>query len=103
MDTATNCGSVTEDPSYVFFPNAFTPNGDGKNDEFKPVSNNIVFKAFIIYDRWGTEVFNNNTGLWGWDGKLKGVELPSAVYYYYFKYSIKGKEEIKKGDVTLLR
>ncbi len=102
-DTATNCGSVTEDPSYVFFPNAFTPNGDGKNDEFKPVSNNIVFKAFIIYDRWGTEVFNNNTGLWGWDGKLKGVELPSAVYYYYFKYSIKGKEEIKKGDVTLLR
>ncbi|MBL7767029.1 MAG: gliding motility-associated C-terminal domain-containing protein [Chitinophagaceae bacterium] len=102
-DTAELCGTVTQDPTYIYLPNAFTPNGDGRNDEFKPVAENVSFLKFIVYDRWGNEVFNSSNGTWGWDGKFKGREMPPDTYFYYFSYLINGKKEEKKGDVTLLR
>jgi gliding motility-associated-like protein len=102
-DTSVICGTVTPDPTYLFMPNAFTPNNDNLNDEFKPLASNAELLKFVIYNRFGEEVFNNASGYWGWDGKFKTVEMPAGVYFYYLKYKIKGKEEIKKGDVTLIR
>jgi gliding motility-associated-like protein len=86
-------------------PSAFTPDGDNVNDFF-----NIVFRGkidiatFKIFNRWGQQVYNNETPTTGWDGKHNGGESPSDVYVYYIiiKYP-DGKEFIKKGDLTLFR
>src|ERR1019366_9369720 len=58
-------------------PNAFTPNGDGKNDEFGPISfSYATVKAFRIYNRWG-QCIHNSTQLW--DGKFDGKDQPAGT------------------------
>jgi len=85
-------------------PNAFTPNGDGVNDYFNIAKRgNVTVVQFQVYNRWGQQVFNNdNTGL-GWDGRHNGKEAPSDVYVYVIVVTSNGIEEVKKGDVTLIR
>lgn len=103
-DTFSQCIIVNPDPSYLIIPNAFSPNGDGKNDYFNLLSSgNIVIKEFAVYDRWGNEVFRDNTGYWGWDGKYKTEYMEIGTYFYYVRYSENGIEKIKKGDVSLVR
>ncbi len=102
-DTSRNCVFVLDDPTQIFVPNAFSPNGDGVNDYFEIYAANIEVKEFAIFDRWGNEVFRYNNGFWGWDGKLKSKEMPAAVYFYYIKYIQKGETKELKGDLTLLR
>lgn len=84
-------------------PNVFTPNNDGKNDTFTPVSNCDTFEDFEmrIYSRWGQEVFNSNNFMDSWDGG----DLPSDVYVYVLKYRFIAGQEANRlqGDVTLVR
>ncbi len=89
-----------------FLPNAFTPNGDGKNDVFRV--GNMRFKQlveFVIYNRWGQLVYRNpydpNSG---WDGSCGGVKAEMGVYFYniVIEYA-NGKRRQIKGDVTLIR
>jgi len=92
----------------LVMPDAFTPNGDGKNDYFGPVSHTyVIVKEFHIYNRWGQLVHNSTEP---WDGKFDGKEQPSGTYIYYIEGQyedpsnpgsyITGKAE---GAVTLLR
>ena len=94
----------------LVMPDAFTPNGDGKNDFFKPVSHTyVIIKELHIYNRWGQLIYNSSDPQ-GWDGKFDGKEQPSGTYLYYIvgEYEdpanpgnyITGKQE---GAVTLLR
>lgn len=86
-------------------PSAFTPDGDGVNDFFNVVfRGKIEIATFKVFNRWGQQVYNNETPTKGWDGKHNGNDSPSDVYVYYIviKYP-DGKEFIKKGDVTLFR
>ena len=97
---------ICRDP-YIFVPNAFTPNGDGKNDYFKPYYPEVMVREayFAVYDRWGNIVYESKK-LYddGWDGTLKGKKLSTDVYTFYLKaYCINGEEYIHKGNVTLLR
>ena len=91
----------------VNMPNAFSPNNDLLNDEFKWISNggDISIKSFIIYSRWGDIVFNARNIFDGWDGKIKGSEASIGTYFYFLKYTCAytGKEVVLKGDVTLIR
>lgn len=100
--------TICEEP-YVYLPNAFSPNGDGNNDVYVLRS---VFvdrvNTFIIYDRWGEEVFNTTTieggMIRGWDGTFKGKECPPDVYGFYIDIEcIGGAKFVKKGNVTLFR
>lgn len=101
------CATVTVD--YVcgelFIPNAFSPNGDMKNDFFRPRS--ICFKTFhlVIYDRWGVKVFEtDDINTKGWDGMYKGSIGETAVFNYYFSYElVDGNSDVKKGTVSLIR
>ena len=87
-------------------PNAFTPNGDGKNDIFR--IGKMKYKKlidFTIYDRWGQEMYHNP---WdpngGWDGTYKGIPQDMGTYYYSITIeSASGKLRYYKGDVTLIR
>jgi gliding motility-associated-like protein len=102
-------GSVTvtveEDP-LVIFPNAFTPNGDGMNDEFYP----LVFglfetEVFSVFNRWGQLVYTTSDLQQGWDGQHGGKKSEVGTYVYYLRgnSATTGKEYFLKGNVVLLR
>ncbi|MCB9310148.1 MAG: gliding motility-associated C-terminal domain-containing protein [Lewinellaceae bacterium] len=92
------------DESDVYLPNAFTPNGDDANDVFIVRSHFIDQLTFIVYNRWGQEVFSTTDPNTGWDGKFLGRELePDAYAYYIHVVCINGFTYTKKGNVTLIR
>jgi len=104
-----NIRVIRESP--LFVPNIFSPNGDGINDVLNIFAGSQVNKVkfFRIYDRWGNQVyglqeFSPNDTLLGWDGKLGGTLLNSAVFTWYAEVEMAdGKVEGLKGDVSLLR
>ncbi|MEO5582951.1 MAG: PKD domain-containing protein, partial [Saprospiraceae bacterium] len=89
---------------FVFLPNAFSPNGDGKNDVLYLRSNIVDRMTLIIYDRWGEKVFETTNQSIGWDGTYKGKLLEPDVYGYFLTaICIDGKTFSKKGNVSILR
>ena len=91
---------------YFYLPNAFTPNGDGLNDVFRPVSNEILDFHLIIYNRWGQMIFETSSSGNGWDGTFRGNKCEPGVYTYILTYGGKSTEgDTKKitGFVTLVR
>jgi gliding motility-associated-like protein len=86
----------------IFLPNAFTPNGDGKNETYKPIlkTKNLLQYELKIYDSWGTEVFTTTDPNQTWDAKnnLQGVYVVT-VNYQYKNFA----PNVAKGTVTLLR
>jgi gliding motility-associated-like protein len=92
-------------PDLIYFPSAFTPNGDGKNDVFKPFIKGPVLKyELAVYNRWGQKIMSTTNPGFGWDGKLKGALEPNGVFVwiciYQFAGGVKG---VKKGSVVLIR
>ena len=93
----------------LFIPNSFTPNNDGINDVFKPVSNGHVDDFdFRVYDRWGTLIFQTNNLDEGWDGRLRNNIVMIDVFVYKVSYEYLSenggfeKEELV-GTVTVLK
>ncbi len=70
-------------PSYQL-PNTFTPNSDGANDLFKPISSQFIARVEMeIYNRWGQKIFETDDPDIDWDGtNLSGKSLEDGVYYY---------------------
>ena len=93
----------------IELPNAFTPNGDSINDYFTIVSkssNEDIYKieSFIIFDRFGKQIYSNENGLKGWDGKRNGEEMMSDIYIYSVKVRSPGGTLFYfTGDVALIR
>jgi gliding motility-associated-like protein len=97
----TTCISVTPE---ILMPNAFTPNGDGKNDIIKPVLTFIPEKyVYQVFDRWGSRIFETTDPETGWDGSIQGKGKASeGVYLYYILLTTtKGIEVEQKGEITL--
>ncbi len=91
--------------SEIFIPQAFTPNGDGMNDEYRPYfSYDPVEYLFIAYDRNGAKVFQTQNIGDTWDGRLKnGKPANEGVYGYYIKFrTAKGRLVEKRGTFTLV-
>lgn len=85
-------------------PNAFSPNGDGKNDFFTYSDGAIKIEKIVVYSRWGQLVYNNTTPATGWDGKVNGTEAASDVYIYRMTYICgDGAPQEVSGTITLLR
>lgn len=88
----------------VSLPNVFTPNGDGKNDIFRPITvGTHAMKMFMIVNRWGQKVFETINESEGWDGTLNGADQKIDTYYYILQYQCNGKLQEQKGEVILLR
>jgi gliding motility-associated-like protein len=89
----------------LVIPNAFSPNGDGKNDFFLPLSiDNPTRFLMHIYDRWGALIFESNNIKNGWDGKFKGKDQPTGTYIYYIQYAFSDNVlHGAEGAFTLLR
>lgn len=92
--------------SKINIPNVFTPNGDGKNDEFNIQIVGYKKYALTIWNRWGNTVFESDNAEKMWNGKTNndGAENPAGTYYYLFTYQLRGGEEkTVRGSITLIR
>jgi len=91
----------------LYIPNAFTPDGDGKNDMFFPKGVGISEDDFtlLIFDRWGELIFESHAIEKGWEGTYKGESVKNDVYVY--KLNVKDIVHLKRhefiGKVTLIR
>lgn len=89
----------------IFIPNAFTPNGDGKNERFYIRTQGLrQLNYFKIYSRTGQCVFETNTVSDGWDGSYNGYKLPPGVFSYFVEVICSDNQKIVlTGNVTLIR
>ena len=96
---------ITGDCGFIFFPTAFTPNNDGKNDLFGPfgVLSTIKDYTLVVYNRWGQVVFKSNDPFKKWDGKIQSNYTQPGTYTWIAKYSNKGvKNILQKGTITIV-
>ena len=90
--------------TFIFVPTAFTPNGDGLNDQFKVVSQDIINIDMQIYSRWGERLFESKDQNYGWDGTYKGVRVEDGAYLYLIEAQTTDmKWHTLNGTVTVLR
>ena len=92
--------------SVLLMPNAFSPNGDGINDIYKPKEGYQNIKEFhaYIYNRWGQKLFEWSNPATGWDGTYNGKPVKEGVYFCLVKAKgADGKTYQIKRDVNLLR
>jgi gliding motility-associated-like protein len=98
---------ITALPVFIFeVPNAFTPNGDGLNDELKIISNAGIssLTSFKIFSRSGNLVFESRSLSTGWNGIYKNNLLPADIYYWTAVYvDINNQTKSKTGTVLLLK
>ena len=95
----------------IFFPNIFTPNDDGNNDELTIYLSDGINAIFDlrIFDRWGNLVLfrpqiSDNTTNFMWDGNVNGIPAEQGVYVYVAKLLLQnGQEQLISGNFTLLR
>jgi gliding motility-associated-like protein len=99
---------IVPDLDCIFIPNAFSPNGDGRNDYFKPQwydINDIGTYHMIVYNRFGEQVYStDDKNDKGWDGTYKNKPCSMDAYMYMINVvSVDGNKKSFKGDVTLVR
>lgn len=90
---------------YLFVPNAFSPNGDGRNDLlriFKGGEDKLL--SCLVFNRWGQVVFEGNEGALSWDGTYQGQPAEVGTYYYQVQIACNnGRITRKTGEVILIR
>ena len=96
---------ITIIESFLSFPNAFSPNGDGINERFKAKSyQSIVEFSAAIYNRWGQKLYSWTDPKDGWDGTFNGKPVKQGVYFVNVKAKgADGHEYHIRRDVNLLR
>jgi gliding motility-associated-like protein len=103
--TATDSLKLTLGCNDVYFPTAFTPNNDGRNDFFGPLGNldGISKYNFKVYDRWGELIFTSSNPYNKWNGLVKGNITGTGIFVWYARYNFNGISYLNKGTVTLIR
>lgn len=91
-----------------WMPNAFSPNGDGLNDVFKPVQRYDYVNSYnlSIFSRWGELIFETSNIEQGWDGNHKGKKAPIGTYVYrivYTAHSTGTDTQVKTGHFSLVK
>lgn len=103
--SASDEATITVAPYCVKPMEAFTPNGDGINDQWLVTTGNCLRQAKVeVFNRYGARVYQNNDYKNNWSGQFDGKPLPDGTYYYLISYQlITGKMVQMKGHVTILR
>lgn len=90
----------------LYVPNAFTPDGDGLNEVWRPVPLNLERFEVLVFNRWGELVWQSNTPGEGWNGNHQsgGYYVPDGIYIYRASgTSIQGKPVEDQGFISILR
>jgi gliding motility-associated-like protein len=112
LQAANSCGAtsdtivITNGVCRLLVPNAFTPNGDGRNERFRAFfGENVVSYSLQIYNRWGQRVFTSNSKNEGWDGTLHGQAQPAGTYTWLIRYKVLNnmRDIFLKGTLLLIR
>jgi len=96
-------------PNEIFYiPNAFTPDGDERNNTFKPVITSgvdLFNYSFYIYNRWGQVIWESYSPNIGWDGTFNNIMCQDGIYTWKLKFKTPKTDEIKEfvGSLTLIR
>jgi len=95
---------------YLYIPTSFTPNGDGKNDTWKPLGTGFErdYYHVIVFDRWGKLVFETYDYDQYWDGVSAGTDEIAPNGVYTWKITTGDKKDVKKrherfGNVTIIK
>jgi gliding motility-associated-like protein len=89
----------------VYIPSAFTPDNNGKNDNFKAlVYGKLLQFKMVVYSRWGNVVFQSNDPQKGWNGTIGGQVQNTGVFIWVCSYQLEGADpKTENGTVTLIR
>jgi gliding motility-associated-like protein len=89
----------------IYFPSAFSPDGDGQNDFFHELGQlGIVSLHYSVYNRWGQVVFETSDIAGKWDGTFHGEPADVGVYVWYADAVMINTHELKRqGNLTLVR
>lgn len=90
----------------IYFPSAFTPNNNGRNDDFGVIGGLGAINSYklSIYNRWGQLVFQTSNPFQKWDGTYKGSKLETGSLVWYAEVTLRGQSpERKKGTITIIR
>ena len=103
--TGSDTLKVNLDCSKIYFPSAFTPNDDSKNDVFGPFGNllGITKYTMSVYNRFGQLIFKSNNPYMKWDGAFKGTKLITGTFVWMAEYEYNGKQKFTKGTITIVR
>jgi gliding motility-associated-like protein len=105
VDSITHCISIG--PEFEFYvPDAFTPNGDSKNDIFYGYGIGIIQYQMLVFDRWGNLIFTSHDLYTGWNGKANGGEKIAQQDVYVYKIDLTdvfNKPHSYVGHITLLK
>ncbi|MGA9211803.1 gliding motility-associated C-terminal domain-containing protein [Kaistella sp.] len=105
VESETGCFGPPKTVYFIKVNNAFTPNGDGKNDIWKIENLDKMEKvSIVIVDRNGTKVFESkNPNKTEWDGKNNGRPLPTSTYWYIISWydAVTQKTEQRQGWILL--
>lgn len=109
-DEVTNCYDTTKfklevDASKrIYIPNAFTPNGDGKNDVWQVFSKGVKYFKVQIFNRWGEKVFETLDITRGWDGTFHGAAVNPGIYTYIVAVTYLDSERVNQsGTITVVK
>lgn len=102
-NVVSNTIALLKEPN-IYFPSAFTPNGDRLNDEFRVFGQFVDTFNMKIFNRWGELVFTTNNINQGWDGNFKGKPQPEGTYAFICDITDEAGRNFKRsGSVVLLR
>ena len=92
-------------PKRFYMPNAFSPNGDGKNETFKPhIEGRLDVFEMAIYNRWGGVIYRTNNAALGWNGNVNGYIQSTGTYIWVCRYKFRNDtEKVEKGVVLLVK
>jgi gliding motility-associated-like protein len=86
----------------VLVPNAFTPNGDGMNDVFFVSGSETEFYRLMVFNRWGSLVFESTLREDGWNGQSHGKNAPEGIYIYKLFYkTFHSAERERTGSILV--
>jgi gliding motility-associated-like protein len=107
-----NCGSaidqilIKEKICDIYFPSAFTPNNDGKNDLFKVLGAHAISDYHLtVYNRWGQKIFETTDYTKGWDGLVNGKLQNTGFFVWHSEFKNAGNPNkiLMKGTVLLIK
>ena len=88
----------------IIFPNGFTPNGDGVNDDWQiDYIDQFPESVVEVYNRWGEQLFRSIGYTTRWNGTYKGKQLPVGTYYYIIELNDPLFPDTYSGPITIMR
>lgn len=91
---------------FLSFPNVFSPNNDGVNDEFEVFNTcPLAEYTFTVFNRWGVKVFESRSPGVFWDGSFQGRPAAMGVYTFLVQYRFddRSQTETRTGSFSLIR